>query len=84
VVAKSYDVGDKWYYQQDNELYTSAGMLSIYRAVLSVDKTKLAMDLNRFSVNFICMFTQIMWFYVGLTTPFQIRSYVTTCGAELN
>jgi hypothetical protein len=46
------------YYQQDNELYTSAGMLSIYRAVLSVDKTKLAMDLNRFSVNFICMFTQ--------------------------
>jgi hypothetical protein len=46
-------------------------MLSIYRAVLSVDKTKkLAMDLNRFSVNFICMFTQIMWFYVmGLTTP---------------
>jgi hypothetical protein len=32
-------------------------MLSIYRAVLSVDKTKLAMDLNRFSVNFICMFT---------------------------
>jgi hypothetical protein len=53
---ESYDVGDKWYYQQDNELYTSA-MLSIYRAVLSVDKTKLAMDLNRFSVNFICMFT---------------------------
>jgi hypothetical protein len=71
-------------YQQDNELYTSAGMLSIYRAVLSVDKTKLAMDLNRFSVNFICMFTQIMWFYVmGLTTPFQIRSYVTTCGARI-
>jgi hypothetical protein len=35
---ESYDVGDKWYYQQDNELYTSAGMLSIYRAVLSVDK----------------------------------------------
>jgi hypothetical protein len=34
---ESYDVGDK-YYQQDNELYTSAGMLSIYRAVLSVDK----------------------------------------------
>jgi hypothetical protein len=62
-------------YQQDNELYTSAGMLSIYRAVLSVDKTKLAMDLNRFSVNFICMFTQIMWFYVmGLTTPFQIKA----------
>jgi hypothetical protein len=58
-------------------------MLSIYRAVLSVDKTKLAMDLNRFSVNFICMFT-IMWFYVmGLTTPFQIRSYVTTCGARI-
>jgi hypothetical protein len=27
-------------YQQDNELYTSAGMLSIYRAVLSVDKNK--------------------------------------------
>jgi hypothetical protein len=25
---------------QDNELYTSAGMLSIYRAVLSVDKNK--------------------------------------------
>jgi hypothetical protein len=69
---ESYDVGDKWYYQQDNELYTSAGMLSIYRAVLSVDKTKLAMDLNRFSVNFICMFTQIMWFYVmGLTTRFK-------------
>jgi hypothetical protein len=68
---ESYDVGDKWY-QQDNELYTSAGMLSIYRAVLSVDKTKLAMDLNRFSVNFICMFTQIMWFYVmGLTTRFK-------------
>jgi hypothetical protein len=45
---------------------------------------KLAMDLNRFSVNFICMFTQIMWFYVmGLTTPFQIRSYVTTCGARI-
>jgi hypothetical protein len=22
---ESYDVGDKWYYQQDNELYTSAG-----------------------------------------------------------
>jgi hypothetical protein len=67
---ESYDVGDKWYYQQDNELYTSAGMLSIYRAVLSVDKKKkLAMDLNRFSVNFICMFTQIMWFYVmGLTS----------------
>jgi hypothetical protein len=43
VVAKeSYDVGDKWYYQQDNELYTSAGMLSIYRAVLSVDKTKIS------------------------------------------
>jgi hypothetical protein len=42
------------------------------------------MDLNRFSVNFICMFTQIMWFYVmGLTTPFQIRSYVTTCGARI-
>jgi hypothetical protein len=39
-VLKSLDVGDKWYYQQDNELYTSAGMLSIYRAVLSVDKTK--------------------------------------------
>jgi hypothetical protein len=36
---KRVDVGDKWYYQQDNELYTSAG-LSIYRAVLSVDKTK--------------------------------------------
>jgi hypothetical protein len=35
-------VGDKWYYQQDNELYTSAGMLSIYRAVLSVDKTKIS------------------------------------------
>jgi hypothetical protein len=30
------------------------------------------------------MFTQIMWFYVmGLTTPFQIRSYVTTCGARI-
>jgi hypothetical protein len=42
------------------------------------------MDLNRFSVNFICMFTQIMWFYVmGLTTLFQIRSYVTTCGARI-
>jgi hypothetical protein len=39
---ESYDVGDKWYYQQDNELYTSAGMLSIYRAVLSVDKTKIS------------------------------------------
>jgi hypothetical protein len=38
---ESYDV-DKWYYQQDNELYTSAGMLSIYRAVLSVDKTKIS------------------------------------------
>jgi hypothetical protein len=37
-LRESYDVGDKWYYQQDNELYTSAGMLSIYRAVLSVDK----------------------------------------------
>jgi hypothetical protein len=60
-------------------------MLSIYRAVLSVDKKqKLAMDLNRFSVNFICMFTQIMWFYVmGLTNLFQIRSYVTTCGARI-
>jgi hypothetical protein len=47
-------------------------------------KQKLAMDLNRFSVNFICMFTQIMWFYVmGLTTLFQIRSYVTTCGARI-
>jgi hypothetical protein len=35
-------------------------------------KQKLAMDLNRFSVNFICMFTQIMWFYVmGLTTRFK-------------
>jgi hypothetical protein len=43
------------------------------------------MDLNRFSVNFICMFTQIMWFYVmGLTNPFQIRSYVTTLEQELN
>jgi hypothetical protein len=42
---ESYDVGDKWYYQQDNELYTSAGMLSIYRAVLSV-------DVYPFSVNF--------------------------------
>jgi hypothetical protein len=63
---------------QDNELYTSAGMLSIYRAVLSVDKKKLAMDLNRFSVNFICMFTQIMWFNVMEYYPFQIRSYVTT------
>jgi hypothetical protein len=38
---ESYDVGDKWYYQQDNELYTSAGMLSIYR-VLSVDKNKIS------------------------------------------
>jgi hypothetical protein len=41
------------------------------------------MDLNRFSVNFICMFTQIMWFYVMGLTPFQIRSYVTTCGARI-
>jgi hypothetical protein len=64
--------------------YTPAGMLSIYRAVLSVDKKqKLAMDLNRFSVNFICMFTQIMWYLMGLTHLFQIRSYVTTCGARI-
>jgi hypothetical protein len=41
------------------------------------------MDLNRFSVNFICMFTQIMVLRNGLTTPFQIRSYVTTCGARI-
>jgi hypothetical protein len=63
--------------------YTPRLELSIYRAVLSVDKKKLAMDLNRFSVNFICMFTQIMWFYVMGLTPFQIRSYVTTCGARI-
>jgi hypothetical protein len=47
-------------------------------------KTKLAMDLNRFSVNFICMFTNNVVLRNGLTTPFQIRSYVTTCGAKLN
>jgi hypothetical protein len=33
---ESYDVGDKWYYQQDNELYTSAAFH--LQAVLSVDK----------------------------------------------
>jgi hypothetical protein len=80
---ESYDVGDKWYYQQDNELYTSAGMLSIYRAVLSVDKKKLAMDLNRFSVNFLYVYTNNVVLRNGLTTSFQIRSYVTTCGARI-
>jgi hypothetical protein len=58
-------------------------MLSIYRAVLSVKNKKLAMDLNRFSVNFICMFTNNVVLRNGLTTPFQIRSYVTTCGARI-
>jgi hypothetical protein len=39
---------------------------------LLIKKQKLAMDLNRFSVNFICMFTQIMWFYVmGLLLRFK-------------
>jgi hypothetical protein len=71
---ESYDVGDKWYYQQDNELYTSAGMLSIYRAVLSVDKKKLAMDLTRFSVNFLYVYTNNVVLRNGLTTSFQIRS----------
>lgn len=30
---------------------------------------------SRLCINLICLFTQIMWFYVmGLTTPFQIRT----------
>jgi hypothetical protein len=60
---ESYDVGDKWYYQTMNytprlECFPFTGQYYL------LIKTKLAMDLNRFSVNFICMFTQIMWFYV--------------------
>jgi hypothetical protein len=31
---ESYDVGDKWYYQQDNELYTSAGMLPFTGSII--------------------------------------------------
>jgi hypothetical protein len=30
------------------------------------------------------MFTNNVVLRNGLTTPFQIRSYVTTCGAKLN
>jgi hypothetical protein len=73
---ESYDVGDKWYYKQDNELYTSAGMLPFTGQYYLLIKQKLAMDLNRFSVNFICMFTQIMWFYV-MGYSVSKRSYVT-------
>lgn len=34
----SYDIGDKWYYQEDNETYSSFEMLQIYRAILGVRK----------------------------------------------
>jgi hypothetical protein len=50
--------------QQDNELYTRLECFPFTGQYYLLIKQKLAMDLNRFSVNFICMFTQIMWFYV--------------------
>jgi hypothetical protein len=41
------------------------------------------MDLNRFSVNFICMFTQIMWFYVMGLNSVSNKKLWTTCGARI-
>jgi hypothetical protein len=38
---------------------------------LLIKKQKLAMDLNRFSVNFICMFTNNVVLRNGLTTRFK-------------
>jgi hypothetical protein len=45
-----------------------------------VDKTKLAMDLNRFSVEilFVCLQIMVVFLRNGNTTPFSNRSYVTT------
>jgi hypothetical protein len=42
------------------------------------------MDLNRFSVNFICMFTQNnVVLRNGAYYSVSNRSYVTTCGARI-
>jgi hypothetical protein len=76
---ESYDVGDKWY-QEDNELHLGWNA-PFTGAVLSVDKTKNAMDLKILCKFYLYVYTNnvvLQWD----TTPFQIN-YVTTCGARI-
>jgi hypothetical protein len=73
VVAKR-SYGDKWYYQQDNELYTCTECFPFTGQYYLLIKQKLAMDLMEFSVEFYLYVYTNNVVLMGLTTPFQIRS----------
>jgi hypothetical protein len=60
---------------------TSAGIPFTGQYYLLI-KQKLAMDLNRFSVNFVCLHNNVV-LRNGAYYSVQIRSYVTTCGARI-